>query len=168
MTFYVCRNRVKWHDESFRSKIGTVLDGTKGDQAEYRAQVAVLPLFFLTRRLITAVSLVWWRDFFFGQVTAQYFCCICMLTFLQVASPLESQSNLRLETFNEAIILGILYLLVCFTHFQPDVNRRNDLGFVYIGVICFFTAEHFGLLSFTTGKNVHALVKTNWQQRKMR
>ena len=77
-----------------------------------------------------------------------------MLVFLNHGRPLETNFALKIETMNECSILMILYLLLCFSEFQPDVETRNTLGFAYIGLIGAFATVHIGFLFYFTASAI--------------
>jgi hypothetical protein len=52
-----------------------------------------------------------------------------------MAEPFRYVSYRRLEFFNEACTLSWCHLLVVFTDFVPDPQRRYDMGFVFICLI---------------------------------
>jgi hypothetical protein len=68
-------------------------------------------------------------------------------------NPYESAFQRRMELFNEAMVTLIMYSIICFTDFIPDINIRYQLGYVSIILIC---------IHFTV--NVVVLLKTNFRQ----
>ena len=81
MSIYLCVNRKKWHGELFMAKAGTMVEGTS-QKAGKEIYVAMIPIVFFTRRLLSTVSLIFWIDFFFGQIVAQFILCMAVMIFL--------------------------------------------------------------------------------------
>lgn len=79
---------------------------------------------FYVRRVTLAASLVYWKSFLWGQVALQFLVLIFMLIFIQWHNPTNTPSYQRLETFNELVGLNLTILLMTFSDFQSDVNRR--------------------------------------------
>ena len=94
-----------------------------------------------------ALTIVFWNDFFFGQISIQFGIGICMIIFLQWVRPLESNFATNLETFNEVINLFTFYLLLSFSDFVGEAETRGYCGWFFIGVTCFFAAVHFCILA---------------------
>ena len=91
---------------------------------------------------------------------------MAVLIFLEAYKPLETSFALKLEILNECCIMLMLYVLLCFSEYQPDLEVRNSLGFLYIGVIGIFALIHIGLLIYFTGKAVLAKIRQKCAQRK--
>ena len=47
---------------------------------------------------------------------------------------MDSYRGNLLETINEATVLCVIYLLMCFTEFVPSANMRYELGPIYIAL----------------------------------
>ena len=58
--------RSKWQDDSFGLKYGAFLDGTSPD-ASVTAVLFIASIFYF-RRMIMCVTLVFWQEFFWGQI----------------------------------------------------------------------------------------------------
>ena len=65
---------------------------------------------------------------------------------------MDSKFANRLETFNEACVLFLTYVAMCFTDFVPDPEVRNDLGLLYIVLNCSMIFVHLAMLIFFTIK----------------
>ena len=80
----------------------------------------IIPISHFVRRLILALTVVYWFEFFWGQIACQFGAGTCMIIFLQWVRPLESNFATNLETFNEVVNLFTLYLLLCFSDFVAE------------------------------------------------
>lgn len=88
------------------------------------------------------VILVFYIDFFWGQVALQLMTCTVMIIILQWSNLLDSKFATNMETFNEVITLFILYHLMCFSDFVPEPETRAEMGRVFIGIMCFYCIVH--------------------------
>ena len=103
----------------------------------------MVPLSFFLRRLIFCLCLVFWIEFFWGQVALQLMSSVFVIIVLQWHRPLLSSFATNMETFNEVITLFTLYLLMCFSDFVPDPATRAECGKVYIALIIIYASVHF-------------------------
>ena len=94
--------------------------------------VLLIPLTYFLRRAMLCFCLVFWLEFFWGQVAIQLMISVCMMIFLQWARPLDSAFANNIETFNEVVTLLVIYLLMCFSDFVISPETRNDCGKVFI------------------------------------
>ena len=65
--FYACNMR-KWNDDLFKGKYGALLEGTKKSKSGSKWIVVMIPTTYFVRRLAMGATLVFWREFFWGQV----------------------------------------------------------------------------------------------------
>ena len=65
LTIYVCCYKTEWRSKKFKNKAGTLIEGTT-EKAEFRFYVAIFPIVFFTRRLLSAATLIFWGGVFFG------------------------------------------------------------------------------------------------------
>jgi hypothetical protein len=54
------------------------------------------------------------------------------------AVPYNSVLKRRTELFNEVIIMSVLYSMICFSSFVPDLNAKQLIGYY----CCFVVASH--------------------------
>ena len=93
-----------------------------------------------------ALCLVYWLEFFWGQVAINLFATVLMVILLQWSKPLATDFANNMETFNEVITLLVLYLLMCFSDFIVDPVVRDKCGKVYIAILIFYALVHIVLL----------------------
>ena len=87
-----------------------------------------VPMTYFLRRLGLSLVCVFWNEFFWGQVALQLMTSVFVIILLHWAKPMGSTFDTYIETFNEIITLITLYLLMCFSDFVPDEERRSELG----------------------------------------
>ena len=101
---------------------------------------------YFLRRVGLGLVCVFWVEFFWGQVAIQLMTSVFVIILLHWAHPMGSTFDTNIETFNEIITLITLYLMMCFSDFVSDEERRSELGKVFIFAICIFAAVHFCIL----------------------
>ena len=74
------------------------------------------------------------------------------MIYIQWFRPLESSYANWIETFNEACILILSNIAICYTDFVPDAEARYDFGLAYVGVNVFMILVHLFLFSRITVK----------------
>ena len=95
---------------------------------ERKWYVLFVPMTYFLRRLGLGFVCIFWIEFFWGQVAIQLMTSVFVIILLHWAKPMESTFDTYIETFNEIITLITLYLMMCFTDFVPDEQRRSELG----------------------------------------
>ena len=61
------------------------------------------------------------------------------LFILEYVRPWKSPFQLRTERFNEVILMLILYTMLCFTPWVPQIETKMKVGYLS----CFFVCLHF-------------------------
>ena len=113
-----------------------------------------------------ALCLVYWLEFFWGQVAINLFATVLMVILLQWSKPLATDFANNMETFNEVITLLVLYLLMCFSDFIVDPVVRDKCGKVYIAILIFYALVHIVLLfQDVCSKLVYKLRKVYYAKR---
>ena len=135
---YVTYHFTKLNEQLVKKRVGTVydeLDLRKGKK------ILIQPVFFLLRRIVLAYTIVYMKDNFAGQVIVIYLQTLASVIILSSVHAFESKQRHRMEFFNEAILLLILYTILCFSDWLDDEELQLKIGFVSCSLICF----HFGL-----------------------
>ena len=114
---------------------------------------------YFARRIFFALAIVFWFDFFWGQIAIQFMISKIMVIFLQLAKPLDSNFANNLETFNEIANIFTLYLLLCFSDYVTSAEVRSSCGWFYIGIICLYALVHLSIIFRDSIKKVSRQVK---------
>jgi len=91
--------------------------------------VLLQPLWFLYRRLILAVIVVFLGYTVIWQISLMTFTVITQVIILGRVAPFISKEENSYEIFNECIVMLIMYHLIYFTPFVPSVELRFKLGY---------------------------------------
>ena len=134
--------RKDFQKPSFMKRVGTWIDGMKMASGEMIIPIICYAMLFFIRRVVLCLTLVFWADFFFGQLLVQFIVSMTLLIVINVFHPLQTKFATRIETFNEATNIFVLYLLMLFSDFNHDYDQRSNVGTVYIGVVIFFAVVH--------------------------
>ena len=138
------------------SSIAAHVDGMKVQEG-YRGSVVFITSFFFVRRASFCLTLLYWPNFFWGQIAIQFLASTCLVIFIQWARPLESRFANNMETINEVVTVILQYCLMYFSNFMPDDKLRHDLGYVYLAVVCLHVIFHMSIMMFSSCKNLRLL-----------
>ena len=58
----------------------------------------------------------------------------------------------RLETFNEVLLLLIMYTMMCFTDFVPDLETQYGIGYVACSLVVGHLLANLGIMLTTSFK----------------
>jgi len=84
-----------------------------------------------------AVIVVVLRDHLIFQVMLKAFSIIAAVI-IAGAVPYNRVSKRKMEFLNEVIIMFVLYNMICFSPFVPDLNAKQLIGYF----CCFVVASH--------------------------
>ena len=120
------------------------------------------PAFFLIRRLIIVIAVVVVWDTFIGQVFLIWIQCIIALFIMEFARPFKTKAERRIEIFNEVILMSVLYTMMLFTDFVPEVETKVLIGWLS----CFLVALHFivnlAIMLITSCKGAYMACRMNY------
>ena len=97
--------------------------------------VFLYPAFFLLRRLILAFAVVVCYEYLIAQIYLVWAQCIIALLIIEFARPFNTQSERRMEIFNEINLMLVLYTMMCFTPLVPSIETRLLIGWVACGLV---------------------------------
>ena len=71
-----------------------------------------------------------------------------LVSYLLVEKPFDGNFLNRAVVLEELVIIVLIYHILCFTDFMPDVEVKHDLGFSFIAVVMniMIVYNFFGLL----------------------
>ena len=108
--------------------------------------VMLYSLCFFLRRFAICLTLIFWDWFFWGQVVVQFFSATLTIAIISVAEPLASRKTARVEIFNEVVTMGVLYLLMLFSEYVDDPNKRYLIGYAFLALLGFYTVVHISIV----------------------
>ena len=153
--------RKSWQDdEGFGNKYGAFLSGTRTDKPGHYIPVLIFSMVFFVRRLLLSLTLVFWMEFFWGQVALQFGLSTMLIIVIHWTRPLDSDFATRMETFNECTNMVVLYMLMLFSDFVDKPETRSQIGLLYIGVIICFALVHMVFIFGDTFKKIYRKLKT--------
>ena len=162
LVLYVARMVTHWDNPEFHERNGTLLEGLNVNWVGQKRGVLFMPIMYFIRRIIFAVTVVYWQTFFWGMIACQFAISTTMMIFLQWSEPLESKFATNMETFNEFTTLNVLYLVMCFSDFVGDAITRNKMGFVFIGILSFNVLVHMVNLVVRTILQFRLRIRRAW------
>ena len=66
--YFFTKNMYRWQGKDFQDKYGALLDGTNPELNEKQWIVILIPTSYFVRRLAMCSCLIFWKEFFWGQV----------------------------------------------------------------------------------------------------
>ena len=87
MIIYVF-NAKKWNQESFKNRYGTLVDNTNLEMRQSQWVILLVPLSYVLRRIAMCLCLVFWIEFFWGQIAVQVMATVFVIILLQWSRPL--------------------------------------------------------------------------------
>ena len=141
----------KMDDEKFSEKFGALYSGLNLDEKDSKRKSGLFfPFFFVVRRLLFFVAVIFFQDFIWGQVAIQFVCCITMVIYLLYWWPFETRLFTKIEVLNETTCIFLCYHLFMFTDWLPVAQTRYIMGWSFIVVIVMNLIFHlFNLLGNT-------------------
>jgi hypothetical protein len=121
-------------------------------------------MYFLFRRLILAILVVFLKDFFFAQFLIKTF-TIVFGAMISGAVNLKDHNKRWVDFLNESIIMMVLYTMICFSPFVSDVNAKLKIGYVCMLVVGGHLAINMFLIVFTSVQGLKFKFKI-WMARK--
>jgi len=104
------------------------------------------PIWFLVRRLILAVVVVNLGHTFIWQLSLIVFQLIVSVIIYGNVEPLKERRANQLELFNEVSIMFVIYNMMCFTPFVPDIEVRHNLGFFVCAIVAINILVNFSVI----------------------
>ena len=65
LIFAACKHN-KWQSEEYKNKHGSLIDGTTSKLSKRKWLILFIPFMFFLRRIILALTVVFWNEFFWG------------------------------------------------------------------------------------------------------
>lgn len=111
-------------DPEVKKKWGMLYDG---NNLESRGFV-FYNFWFLMRRLMLAFVLVFIKEILFVHIASLVFQTVVAVIIMGSTKPLDFNQANKMESFNEIMILFIMYALMCLTDWQTDEEMRVYAG----------------------------------------
>jgi hypothetical protein len=106
--------------------------------------------YFMLRRFILAACVVFLRQMFFLQFMLKAFSIIAAVIIDGQFDVFETRSKLMFELFNEVMIMMILYTVVSFSSFVPDVQAKEKMGYICCIIVALQVAVSLQIIIRTT------------------
>lgn len=103
------------------------------------------PMYFLFRRLLIAVIVVFLKDHLIFQVMLIDFSVIAGVI---IAGYIEydSRSKRNKEFVNELVVMFVLYCMICFSPFVPDIRAKVLVGYFCCLIVSIHLAVNLFLI----------------------
>ena len=149
-------------DPPFKARFGSLYDSLKMNESdEHRERkVSILhPFLFVMRRLVIISTAIWLAPWPVIQLIVAFFTTMVLVVYLLWWRPFERNFDNGIEVMNEMSSLLLLYLLMTFSDWIPDVELRHAIGWLFIGIICFNLSIHIYFLTRTIVRRIYFACK---------
>ena len=97
--------------------------------------VLIQPAFFLFRRLLLAVAVVIFDKVLIWQIMLMALQIVASVIIIGNVRPFHTNGRSKKELFNEIVLMFVMYTIICFSPFVPDVTVRFYIGYITIFVV---------------------------------
>ena len=124
--------------------------------------------FFLIRRLILALTLVFLENYQTFQIDISVTVCLILLGYQLMQRPMKDNVFNNLESYSEITLMAITVLMISFSDYTPsefssrekETEARNLIGWVIIGI----TSIYIGFVIFFIIKTMFTGLKIKFKQ----
>lgn len=106
---------------------------------DYRSNFSSVfyPFVFFLRRYATLLVLTLLPDYTLTQILGQMIATGFVTFYIMAKRPFKEPSHNRMEAYNEATVLIAAYPLLIFTDWVSSEERKFDVGWFLVALICF-------------------------------
>lgn len=116
----------------------------------YGYSVLVHKFYFLFRRLLMALIVVIFRNFLWMQIFLKAMSIVTAVILLGEADYFETPFKRRMEFANEVLVMFMLYNMISFSPFVPEIETRFSMGYFCCFVEAFALAANLWLIMMTS------------------
>ena len=127
---YIYPNYLSLKKPEFMDKYGAIYDMI--DLKHKRRSALLWSLFFLGRRILFALGVIFLIDYPIFQIYLFIFPTLAVLMMVGLAEPLPTPAENKQEVYNNFTILILSYCLLCFTEFVAKPDTRYNMGYLMI------------------------------------
>ena len=91
--------------------------------------VLIHPFYFLFRRILMAIIVVVFRNFLWMQIFLTAMSIVAAVIIIGEADYFETPFKRRMEFTNEILVMCMLYNMICFSPFVPDIETKFKMGY---------------------------------------
>jgi len=138
----------KYHvlkNKQIQARYGSMF--SKLDLNKGRLVIAV-PMAFFVRRVLLSLTVVWLRGYPVFQIFITNFSVLAVIILHGQIEPYATRFENRLETFNELLVVGIVYHMCIFSPWVYSAQRKYGAGWSIIAITCFNIAVNILVLLF--------------------
>ena len=147
------------HKKYFLRTYGALYDEVNLEEGP---KVLLQPLFFLLRRMLLAIAVVIFDKVLIWQIMLMALQIVASVIIIGNVRPFHFQSRSNKELFNEIILMFVMYTIICFSPFVPDVTIRFQIGYITIFVVGLHLAVNVYQILLVT---VRQLIRENRMRR---
>ena len=107
--------------------------------------VILIPLTYLLRRLLLAYIVIYPHNLIF-QYIIMMLTIIFQITIVGMIEPFNTRYEHRMTLANEAFVMCVLYVYLCFSDFVQTPEDKYTMGFACIVVVGLHMLFNFGII----------------------
>ena len=116
--------------------------------------VLLQPFYFLLRRLLMAIVAVVFRNFLWMQIFLTAMTIVAAVILIGEADFFETSFKKKMEFANEVLVMFMLYSMISFSPFVPDIDTRFKMGYFCCIVEAFALAANLWLIISSSVKGL--------------
>ena len=97
--------------------------------------VLLQPVFFIFRRLMLAIAIVVFNKVLIWQIFLMASQIVASTIIIGNVAPFKLHSKNKTELFNEVILMFVMYTIICFSPFVPDLEVKHGIGYLCMAII---------------------------------
>jgi len=125
---------------------------SKLDLSKGRSVIAI-PMAFFVRRVMLSIAVVLLRGYPVFQIFVANFSVLAVIILHGQIEPYATRFENRLETFNELLVVGIVYHMCIFSPWVYSAQRKYGAGWSMIAITSFNIAVNILVLLFNMVKD---------------
>ena len=110
------------------------------------------PIYFMVRRFMLSFVVVFIRSHLIWQIFAKAMMIIIAVNLIGHVEALHTKERQLLEYINEVIIMQVLYTMICFSPFVPEIETRYLVGFWCIVLVSFHLILNMSMICYASLK----------------
>lgn len=106
-----------------------------GMNLKHPERAATFQTWFLVRRVLLAISIVFFSRFPLLQIILAVMCSTVMLRILWKTNPFDLPDDCSQHLLNETFIFVTSCSMICFTDIYTDLETRIEMRYMYFGIL---------------------------------
>jgi len=160
LPLFLEKNSTRLYKPEFKRKYGSIYE----EISSHNRFARYFYSFFLARRFIVALALVFLGHWPGGQIAIMDLCSLLNMVYLGMAKPFKEGLSNALEVFNESSVFIVGVSMMTFSDSQMDPIVRYDIGWIVISIVILNSVITMGYSFYNSIKQLITLIRRTWRQ----